>query len=92
MGFQFSQLPAVLEPYFGYVHMSKYMQIFSFLLKVKHCSRIISQSFTDLSKFNSWLEGQERERRQEERQERLHGERDREIGEEGVSEIGEGDR
>ena len=42
IGFQFMNLPGILEPYFSYIHLSKYMQIFSFLLRIKHCEMIVS--------------------------------------------------
>lgn len=42
IGFQFSRLPVILEPYFSYIHLSKYMQIFSYILKINHCLQLTS--------------------------------------------------
>ncbi len=37
IGFEFQSLPSILEPYFSYIHLSKYMQIFGFIVRLRHC-------------------------------------------------------
>lgn len=56
MGFQFSKLPVILEPYFSYIHLSKYMQIFSHILKIKHCTNLVSTALLLLNENKAIIE------------------------------------
>ncbi len=48
-------LPMILEPYFSYIHLSKYMQIFAFILRIKHCEMMIGESWLLLNEFKKEL-------------------------------------
>lgn len=55
IGFQFQKLPTILETHFSYIHLSYYMQILSFILRLKHCEMMISGSWKLLNEFKKAL-------------------------------------
>ena len=54
IGFQFKKIPSLLEPYFSYIHLSKYMQIFAFILKIRHSSGLLSESLIQLNQIKKF--------------------------------------
>ena len=43
IGFQFKKLPLLLEPYFSYIHLSKYMQILTFIVRIRHANDLVAR-------------------------------------------------
>jgi hypothetical protein len=55
VGFEFKDLPEILKPYFGYIHLVKYMEIFTFILRLRHCVRLTEIQWKSLSNYERYL-------------------------------------
>ena len=51
VGFDFKALPDILKPYFNYIHLVKYMEIFSFVLRLRHCVRLTEMQWKALGNY-----------------------------------------
>lgn len=55
VGFDFKALPDILKPYFNYIHLNKYMEIFSFVLRLRHCVRLTEMQWKSLGNYEKNL-------------------------------------
>lgn len=58
MGFEFRALPDILKPYFGYLHLVKYMEILAFMMKLQQCVRLVDIQWKTLNQCQRHLDSQ----------------------------------
>ena len=51
VGFDLKALPDILKSYFNYIHLVKYMEIFSFVLRLRHCVRLTEMQWKGLGNY-----------------------------------------
>lgn len=57
VGFEFRGLPDILKPYFGYLHLVKYMEILAFMLKLRQCVRLVDSQWKALNQTERQFRG-----------------------------------
>lgn len=55
VGFDFRALPDILKPYFSYIHLVKYMEVFAFILRLRHCVRLTEMQWKSLNNYERTL-------------------------------------
>jgi hypothetical protein len=55
VGFEFKDLPYILKPYFSHMHLAKYMEIFTFILRLRHCVRLTEIQWKSLNNYERYL-------------------------------------
>lgn len=51
IGLKFHKLPEILKPIFNYIQMTRYMEIFAFSLRIRHCIQLIELEWKTLQSF-----------------------------------------
>lgn len=63
IGLEFHNLPEILKPIFNYIHMAKYMEIFTFILRIRHSVQLIEAEWKNLQIYQRRCRGRVRDQK-----------------------------